>query len=233
LNASEIADHYNGGTGKVYCTTQTIPISSSSKFSYARGSSNLTIDTDGSNVLLGNSSNLMQFNIPDNKLYVSNLAVTGNTSEISIWAQAGISATNYTTRTSVYDTTKGSALNYIQDASYYLNKDGSINHTKFYGFTAYSTGVVDYSKFVSVKETEKNCTWTPPIYDSHDVPIVPAKLISCSDINVTKIVHPYKTEEGINLNSEIDVLRQAVYELKTENTAIKKSLCDLGQKQWC
>ena len=50
--------------------------------------------------------------------------------------------------------------------------------------------------------------------------------------NIT--IYPYtKIEEGVELGMEIDVLRQAIYELKEENKLMKQSLCKLGEVQFC
>ena len=40
-----------------------------------------------------------------------------------------------------------------------------------------------------------------------------------------RITYPYIKEEGILLDAEVNLLRQAIYELKTENEIIKSELC--------
>ncbi len=42
-----------------------------------------------------------------------------------------------------------------------------------------------------------------------------------------------KLEEGVSLGKEVSLLRQAVYELKTENEMMKYDLCRLGVDRWC
>ena len=112
------------------------------------------------------------------------LTVMNNVTAISIWASSNVSATGYITRTSVYDKTKGRALDLIKDSDGYKNADGSINHQAFYGFVSYDK--IDYSK--------------PEI-----------NLIDGNE----EIIYPYNiTEEGISLDDEINLLRQAVFEIK-------------------
>jgi len=129
------------------------------------------------------------------------LEVNASTSDISIWALGNISATGYITRTSVYDKSQGSALDQIKDADE-LKSNGEINDSKFFGHVTYQ-----------VQDTSR------PVEES----------VSCV-INETsgekgtciEIAYPYnKTEEGVLLDKEIDLLRQAVYELKIENENLK------------
>jgi len=42
-----------------------------------------------------------------------------------------------------------------------------------------------------------------------------------------------KTEEGVLLDSEVDVLRQAVYELKLQNQNLRDELCTKDTYSWC
>lgn len=122
------------------------------------------------------------------------LTVIGNVSGISIWSDGNISADDYITRTSVFDTSKNT-LDYIKDASYYMN-NGEIDHTKFYGYTFWI--VPDKSKPVEVGEGDE-----------------------------LTITYPNNlTIEGVSLNKEIDVLRQAVYEMANE-------LCLMGREDFC
>ena len=131
------------------------------------------------------------------------LEVNGDVSGISLYTSADISATGYITRTSVYDKSQGNALDFIFDADDYIN-NGEINHKKFYGYAG-EFEVTDYSR---AEIEEQGCE------DGEGI---------CE-----RIIYPYtKTEEGVSLDSEIDVLRQAVYELKTE-------LCTYNDKySWC
>ncbi len=127
------------------------------------------------------------------------LEVNANISGISIYAQDNISARGYITRTSVFDKLKN-PWDYIQDSDYYLD-GGIINHSRFYGYAGKFIST-DYSRPVEKECTGLGCT-TPTI-----------------------IVYPYnKTEEGVLLDKEIDLLRQGVYELKQENELLKTELC--------
>lgn len=94
----------------------------------------------------------------------------------------------YITRTSVFDKSQGNALDFIKDADYYVS-DGEIDHKKFYGYAG-EFEVTDYSR-PEVEEYE------------------------CEEGTCEETVYPYKTtEEGVLLDAEVDVLRQAVFELK-------------------
>lgn len=145
-------------------------------------------------------------------LYPLHISSYNSTDNISIWAERNISATGFITRTSIYDKSKGDPLDYVQDSDYYVD-DGKINHSKFYGYAGQFLAI-DYSK---------------PEY----------RLVDCEDdgkpetcINETYFPNT-KIEEGISLDEEIDVLRQAIYELKIENDLMKQSLCNLGEINWC
>lgn len=108
------------------------------------------------------------------------------------WFSSDISVNDTITRTSVYDKNRGSALDYIQDSDYYLSPDNSINHSKFYGGTKYE--VTDYSR----PELMEACDINPDTDEQE-----------CHE----ETYYPYtKIEEGVSLNAEIDVLRQATYE---------------------
>lgn len=145
------------------------------------------------------------------------LEVTGNVSGISIYSEANISATGYNTRTSVYDKTEGSALDLIKDADELIDIKGNIIHENFYGYAG-KINVTDYSIPVIVEIFEEVC--------EDDI---------CEDVIKEETTYPYKKEVGqVSLGSEIDVLRQAVYELKTENDLIKSELCKKDiTYSWC
>jgi len=129
------------------------------------------------------------------------LEVNGNNSGVSIYSQGNVSATGYITRTSVFDKSQGSALALIKDADD-LKTNDEIDHSKFYGYAG-EFEVTDYSR----PETREVCNGE-----------------ECSD----ETYYPYtKIEEGVSLDAEIDLLRQAVYELKIE-------LCSHdGSYAWC
>ena len=153
------------------------------------------------------------------------LEVNGATSDISIYASHNISATGFITRTSVFDKSK-SVWDYIKDTSHYL-VNGKIDHKKFYGYTAYNLTLTDYSKPVEEEYFKEECSETIKKNET---------IIECINVTKTRIIYPHtkiETEEGVELGAEINVLRQAVYELKVENDLIKQSLCNLGVVKWC
>lgn len=57
------------------------------------------------------------------------------------------------TRTSVYDKSRGSALNFVKDTDEYKTATGEINHSEFYGYTTYP--VTDYSRSEINKTTNE------------------------------------------------------------------------------
>lgn len=124
--------------------------------------------------------------------------VDRNASGISIWSQGDVSATGYITRTSVYDKSGGSALDYIRDADYYKDDEGNVVHSKFYGYT--TSSVTDFSR----PETEK----VEADGEVYEVTVYPHQ----------------RVEEGVMIDKEVDVLRQAVWELKEEIEVLKAAL---------
>ena len=110
-------------------------------------------------------------------------------------AEKNISAEDYLYHTSVYDKSQGSALDKIKDADDLIT-NGEVDHSKFYGYAG-EFEVADYSR----PEVKEECSEG---IDGEEI---------CEE--VTYYPHE-KTEKGVSLNSEVDVLRQAVYELKTE-----------------
>lgn len=171
------------------------------------------------------------------------LNVTGNdSSDISIWASKNISATGFITRTSVFEATAGkTTMDYIKNASYYKT-NGVINESKFYGYT--KMRIPDYSRPVIEERCYEVENWTEKrIYDeANEVWVGKDKFTLITECtNYTK--YPFYSEvEGVELGSEIDVLRQAVYEkdeqikladndiqsLKNENAIIKSELCKVN-----
>ena len=131
-----------------------------------------------------------------------------------------ISATGYITRTSIFDKSKGTALSYIKDASEYLNVKSDINHKAFYGYVEQK--VTDFSRPVTEYLPEKVCS-----IDENEKE-------ECVIEYEIKTTYPYtKIEDGVDLGKEIDVLRQAVYELKLELEKVKSETCTIKLFSWC
>ena len=130
---------------------------------------------------------------------------TQATNSISAWFSGNISATGFITRTSIFENTNKSAFDYIKDASYYKDLFGNIDHTKFYGYVDLGN-VPDYEH--PIITNSKNCL------KEH-----------CVNINVTtyNMIH----EEGVDLEKEVSVLRQALYEQKLINQQYKLALCEI------
>jgi len=170
-----------------------------------------------------------------------------NASSGLVYVDDNISADDYITRTSVYDKTQGSALNFIQDSNYYKT-NGIINHSKFYGYAG-KFEVVDYTKPVIEKYVDTECEQVFLKNDSHtteECSIGFLDKITCQNVTIftpqyeskncvkvikTKTIYPYKTtEEGVSLGSEIDILRQAVYELKLQNENLTARIVALEKR---
>lgn len=134
-----------------------------------------------------------------NMVFITNETGTG-----VAWFSKNISATGYLTRTSVYDKSKGSALSKIKDSSQLIDSKGKIKHDEFYGYT--KTKVTDLSR----PEIRKEIIIEDVIDNKTGKQI--KKII---EINQTYYPY-YKYEDGVNIVDEIELLRQGIYELKTE-----------------
>jgi hypothetical protein len=144
-----------------------------------------------------------------------------NSSIISIYSYGNISSAGYITRTDVFDTAKGSALNMIKDASSYKNLDGSINHSAF-GISAviYDKQVID--KIIQTPREIDNCS------DVFDIKLNETKKI-CNKITVIENITTFKTiqEEGVSLDKEVALLKQSIYELKVQNEYLQSQINNL------
>lgn len=151
------------------------------------------------------------------------LTVFGNVSTVSIWADGNVSATGYITRTSVFDKSKD-VWDYIKDSDYYKIA-GKIDHTKFYGYVEYPN--TDFNRPVEEEYQEEECNEVVEEnckdffgFDKPNCTIT--YKTECNNITKTRITYPYTIQEqGVDLGKEIDVLRQAIYELKQENEELR------------
>jgi len=172
------------------------------------------------------------------------LVVDSNVSGISIYSDGNISASGYITRTQVYDKSKGKALNKIKDANEYFNIDGSINHGAFGdSMVSYDKRVVDKVIVEQIDvnvcgEITQTCSIIKGNCSKKDV-----NSVNCSedyeqcvddpmickmekqDQNVT--IYKIIEEEGVSLDKEIALLKQALYEIKVETCEKNKSY------SWC
>ena len=182
------------------------------KFLVTKTSSNiayypLTIWNDD-NIDIPNDNEKLRFGAgQDAGIYYdgTNLIIDSNLTGNGIaWFSSNISAKSYITRTSVYDKSKGSALSKIKDADELVDinkKTGrrEINHTAFYGFVKYN--VTDYSR---------------PVFEMRYGDDGKGRLFA---------TYPHKKiEQGVNLNSEINLLKQAIYELKQQNNLLNSRI---------
>lgn len=134
------------------------------------------------------------------------LEVNANVSGISIYTSGNVSAFGYNTHTSIFDKSVGSPFDYILDSNEYLDKDGKIDHSKFYGYVG-EIEVTDYDRPVIISSpTEKFNNVTGKWYNTTNY----------------ETIYPYKRLQGeISINAEIDVLRQALFVF---NDCLEKSL---------
>lgn len=158
------------------------------------------------------------------------LHVDSNVSNISIYADANISAMGYITHTQTFDKTRGSALSFIKDADQYRT-NGRVDDTKFsYSKVVYNKTIPD--KIIKTTIDVNECTPTPPITeinpDTNETMEIPQP-DTCRTIQQDRNVQTFKTiqETGVSIDSEIALLKQAIYELKTE-------LCTKDNTyEWC
>jgi len=142
------------------------------------------------------------------------LTVVGNVSGISIWSEGNVSAAGYITRTQVYDKTKGKALDKIKDASDYLYANGTINHSAFnYSGIKYSKQVVS-----GYKNSTVFMLWNETISENETDTIV---IVHNETIHYSNPIYTTVQEQGISLDAEVALLKQAIYELKVELCSVK------------
>ncbi len=174
-------------------------------------------------------------------------SVTGNISGISIWSDGNVSASGYITRTSIFDNSKN-VWDYIKDSDYYL-KDGEIEHTKFYGYAG-EFDTIDFSIPMIEQYIEEECdevivpySQTSEVCEIFGNEIIcnnvietinNYKQINCEKVIREKTTYPHtKKVGGVLMDSEIELLRQGIWELKQENEMMKEDLCSLGITRWC
>ena len=135
--------------------------------------------------------------------------------KLTAYFQYNISATGYIDRTSVFDN-ESYEWDYIKDRSAYTNST-HINHSAFYGYVNWT--VPDFDKPVIILQNEtqcfKNysCSNTTPMSNIGDFKKYCIEFEYCHNNTINVTTYPYnKTEEGVNLGDEINVLRQALYD---------------------
>ena len=161
-----------------------------------------TLQSDNQKIFFGAGQDASIYYDGSNMIFITN-----ETGDGLAWFSRNVSAEGFLTRTSVFDKSKGSALDFILDADDYkkAKKPKEINHRKFYGYTTYP--VTDFSK----PETE---FYVETLSDG-------------TEVTMNRTIYPHKKiEEAVNLNKEIDVLRQAVFELN-ERVKYLESVCEI------
>jgi hypothetical protein len=160
--------------------------------------------------ILADNKKLFMGNDEDASIYYDGANLVFDTSEVGgglAWFSDNVSATGFMTRTQVYDKSQGKALDKIKDASD-LKKGDEIDHSEFYGYVEYD--VTDFSRPEEGVVEEEVCEFDE---DGEEV---------CETVETSKTIYPHrKTEEGVDIVSEIELLRQAIYELKLENEELR------------
>ena len=164
----------------------------------------------GAYVAIGTGNTNPQYPL---QVFTNTSAANGS---VSIWAAGNVSAAGYITRTTVYDKTAGKALPKIKDASAYLKPDGSINHSAFYGYVGSEPGYNFTAAPILRSIPSTQCD--APDYSEEKTPAT-----VCTTVWRTETTYPEIREDAVSLNREIDVLRQALYELKQ---------CAADSKDW-
>ena len=225
-----------GDAWGIYLEKQTIGVNN---YGIVLGGDSSNIGSDsGSAIIFGAGKDAGIYWDGTNLIFDYN-RTAGNSNAVA-WFSGNISSTSFDTRTSVYDKSKGNALDKIKDANdYKIGLTNEINHSIFYGYKTYQ--ITDYSncwnvidkycyektdsKYDEESDTTEYYTETFCVKEIKDIP----KQIKDYETKYRKECGT-KTEEGVSLNDEIDVLRQAVYELKVKNKELEDRLKVLEDK---
>ncbi len=171
------------------------------------------------NLGLGNTTETQQSKINQTNFCIGTsgclypLTVSTNSSSISAWFQGNLSATGYNVRTSVYDKSKGAALNYIVDSDTLKDVNGKVLDNIMYGSVG-TAKELDYSRPVNEIVFENVLNDKTGVLENH---------------NYTITTYPYYIEvQQVSIDQEINMLKQALYELKigvctTNSTGTSKS----------
>jgi hypothetical protein len=224
-----LADYTPAGTPKVNITN--LYGMYLEKFDSATNNYGIVLDGDGegSDIAFGADQ--------DAKIYWdgANLKFDTNASGQNgvAWFSGTVDADDYVTHTSIFDKNKR-ATDYIKDADYYKKADGSIDHTKFYGYV--KTKVPDYNNCQDIYEYTEYCYR----FELGDLlesfctkrQLTEEELLS-HNLTFAGQYDKYREEcalieaDGVSLGKEVDVLRQMVSEMSSE-------LCIYNNKySWC
>ena len=176
---------------------------------------------------------------PNYKLTVGNGSNT-NYSIMSAYFEGNITSAGYITRTSIYDKSSGSALDKIKDASEYQT-DGKINHSALIGYTTWKTNEIDFSKPVIENQNKEVCEDILIKEATEELEAEYKK--ECHNETEDVTTYPFTKEvinEGQNLETQINTLQQAIYELKIQNQNLQSRLdkietetCTIKLFSWC
>jgi len=144
------------------------------------------------------------------RIYSDGTNLVFNTTNGDAYFTRNVSATGFITRTSVLDS-EVIAENWIKDRSAYTDSKGDINHELFYGYTPIE--VTDFSKPVTIKKEVP-----------YEFELPNGTKIKGTNL-VNEVTYPYtKMEDGVNLEYEINILRQRLFEMNEENKDLIKRI---------
>jgi len=157
------------------------------------------------------------------RIYNDGTNLVFNTTTGDGYFTRNVSATGFITRTSLLSS-EVIAKDWVKDTSSYEKEDGSVEHSAFLGYTQFP--VTDFSRpeieivkkesceYIAkggYKESELESLVDMGIITSNNVEDYVDKVCSIKDVE--KTVYPYtKMEEGVDLQTEQNVIRQALYE---------------------
>jgi hypothetical protein len=157
------------------------------------------------------------------------LDINASVSGISLYTSGNISATGYITRTDVYDSVKeGNALTKIKDSTAYYDSKGDVNHSAFeYSKVVYDKQVKNGT--INVVTLVEDCKIST---DKNGVTLIgldEKPIETCSTKEQVNVVDTFTTikEEGVSLDKEVALLKQAVYELKEQNEFLQQQINNL------
>jgi len=134
------------------------------------------------------------------RIYNDGTNLVFNTTTGDAYFTRNVSATGFITRTNLLSS-EVTAKDWIKNSSTYENLDGSVKYDEFLGHTQFP--VTDFSRPIIIEETENICSTNPLTNED----------LGCHDVTTKTTTYPYtKLEDGVDLQTEQNVLRQALYD---------------------
>lgn len=133
------------------------------------------------------------------------------------------------THSPIFDKTQGNALDFIKDADE-LTTGGKPDDSKYYGYMEYEVPDETNCSFIvdeitycwrtdNIPTNEKEC--------SKDIKSIP-KGYKIEEDKTYKKVCQTRIEKGVDLEDQLGLYQQAIYDLKKENELLKTEICKLN-----